>query len=136
LSVVIFLVLAFGIQIEEEKENPPLPRQWRAGEDENEMIKFAKRDSALRFLVSGYFSTRMPQFAYRARDPQGGLVEGVLDCADRALAIRQIELQRCVPIRIDLVGQEPKAVQRDGAAQASPTQNLKIPHGQLLIFTE
>ncbi len=78
----------------------------------------------------------MPQFAYRARNAQGGLVEGVLDCPDRAVAIRQIELQRCIPIRIDLVGAEPKTVQRDGAALAAPTQNLKIPHGQLLVFTE
>jgi type II secretory pathway component PulF len=78
----------------------------------------------------------VPQFAYRARDAQGGLVEGVLDCADRAVAIRQIELQHCIPIRIELAGMEPKAVRRDGVAPASPTQNLKIPHGQLLVFTE
>jgi type II secretory pathway component PulF len=78
----------------------------------------------------------MPQFAFRARNAQGGLVEGVLDCPDRAVAIRQIELQRCIPIRIELLGAEPKVVQRDGAAPVAPTQNLKIPHGQLLIFTE
>jgi type II secretory pathway component PulF len=78
----------------------------------------------------------MPQFAYRARDAQGSLVEGVLDCADRAIAIRQIELQKCIPVRIDLVGPEPKRAQRDSAAPAAPTQNLKIPHGQLLVFTE
>ncbi|PYL24658.1 MAG: hypothetical protein DMF37_07050 [Verrucomicrobia bacterium] len=78
----------------------------------------------------------MPQFAYRARNAQGGLVEGVLDCPDRAVAIRQIELQRCIPIRIELVGAEPRVAQRDGAALAAPTQNLKIPHGQLLVFTE
>lgn len=79
----------------------------------------------------------MPQFAYRARDAQGSLVEGVLDCPDRAVAIRQIELQKCIPVRIDLVGPEAKTAQRDGAAPASaPTQNLKIPHGQLLVFTE
>ena len=78
----------------------------------------------------------MPQFAYRARNAQGGLVEGVLDCADRAVAIRQIELQHCIPIRIELVGAEPKVVRRNGAAPAAPTQNLKIPHGQLLVFTE
>jgi type II secretory pathway component PulF len=92
------------------------------------------------FLVSGLriqINLRtVPQFAYRARDAQGGLVEGVLDCADRAGAIRQIELQHCIPIRIELVGPEPKVVGRDGAAPASPTQNLKIPHGQLLVFTE
>src|ERR1043166_7002526 len=78
----------------------------------------------------------MPQFAYRARDAQGGLVEGVLDCADRTVAIRQIELQKCIPVRIDLVGPEAKTAQRDVAAAAAPTQNLKIPHGQLLVFTE
>jgi type II secretory pathway component PulF len=78
----------------------------------------------------------MPQFAYRARDAQGTLVEGVLDCADRAIAIRQIELQKCIPVRIELVGPEPKTAQRDGAAIKPPTQNLKIPHGQLLVFTE
>jgi len=49
------------------------------------------------------FSRPMPQFTYRARDAQGGLVEGVLDCADRAVAIRQIESQHCIPIRIDVV---------------------------------
>ncbi|HWH91325.1 MAG TPA: type II secretion system F family protein [Candidatus Binatia bacterium] len=79
----------------------------------------------------------MPQFAYRARDAQGSLIEGVLDCPDRAVAIRQIELQKCTPVRIDLVGPEAKTAQRDGAAPApAPTQNLKIPHGQLLVFTE
>jgi type II secretory pathway component PulF len=78
----------------------------------------------------------MPQFAYRARDAQGSLVEGVLDCSDRAVAIRQIELQKCIPVRIELVGLEAKTAQRDGAAPTAPTQNLKIPHGQLLVFTE
>jgi type II secretory pathway component PulF len=90
------------------------------------------------FAISGFrlFSTPMPQFAYRARDAQGSLVEGVLDCPDRAVAIRQIELQKCIPVRIELVGPEPKTAQPDGAASASPAQNLKIPHGQLLVFTE
>ena len=78
----------------------------------------------------------MPQFAYRARNAQGGLVEGVLDCADRAVAIRQIEQQRCIPIRIDVVGAAESRHRRDGAAPAAPTQNLKVPHGQLLVFTE
>ncbi len=81
----------------------------------------------------------MPQFAYRARDAQGGLVEGVLDCADRAVAIRQIESQHCVPIRIEMLGAEPKGPKLVGASgrlPEAPTQNLKIPHGQLLIFTE
>src|ERR1700736_4020780 len=82
----------------------------------------------------------MPQFAFRARDSQGGLVEGVLDCADRAVAIRQIEQQRCIPIKIEPVAPVATAKSRNGAATAAPstptTQNLKIPHGQLLLFTE
>ena len=48
----------------------------------------------------------MPQFSYRARNAQGGLVEGVLDCPDRAVAIRQIEQLRYIPVRIDTVGIE------------------------------
>src|SRR5947208_10588678 len=78
----------------------------------------------------------MPQFSYRARNAQGGLVEGVLDCADRAIAIRQIELQQCIPIRIDVVGAEPKIASRDVAGPTPARQSLKIPHGQILVFTE
>lgn len=80
----------------------------------------------------------MPQFAYRARDAQGGLVEGVLNCVDRSVAIRQIEQQNCIPIRIDPVaGEQPQVVSRDGASAGQlRTQNLKIAHGQLLVFTE
>jgi type II secretory pathway component PulF len=78
----------------------------------------------------------MPQFAYRARNSQGGLVEGVLDCADRAIAIRQIESQQCIPVRIEMVGAEPKVAATGAAQSEAPTRNLKIPHGQLLIFTE
>src|SRR5881296_4114033 len=78
----------------------------------------------------------MPQFSYRARNAQGGLVEGVLDCADRAIAIRQIEMQQCIPVRIEMLGTEPKVVTPGAAQREGPTRNLKIPHGQLLIFTE
>lgn len=78
----------------------------------------------------------MPEFAYRARNAQGNLVEGVLDCPDRAVAIRQIELQQCIPIRIDLVGAEPKISRRDVLVAAPASQSLKIPYGQLLVFTE
>ncbi len=79
----------------------------------------------------------MPQFSYRARNSQGGLVEGTLDCADRAVAIRQIEQLHYIPIRIDPVGAAPHVVTGATPAAAAPaTQNLKIPHTQLLIFTE
>jgi len=79
----------------------------------------------------------MPQFSYRARNAQGGLVEGVLNVADRSVAIRQIELQNCVPIRIEVMAGGPQLVDgKPAAAAAPPTQTLKVPHGQLLIFTE
>src|SRR5258708_2548256 len=92
----------------------------------------------------------MPQFSYRARNAQGGLVEGVLDCPDRAVAIRQIEQLHYMPVRIDLVSSTPppaaKSAKNGAIApvaapitatpSATPTQKLKIPHNQLLIFTE
>ncbi|PYL07079.1 MAG: hypothetical protein DME34_07620, partial [Verrucomicrobia bacterium] len=82
--------------------------------------------------ISNY-SAAMPQFAYRARNAQGALVEGVLDCADRAVAIRQIEQQHCVPIRIEAVAAAPEAkVQRTAVA----AHQLKISQNQLLVFTE
>lgn len=79
----------------------------------------------------------MPQFAYRARNAQGGLVEGTLDCPDRAVAIRQIEQLNYIPIKIENVGASAPTAGLNGAAVAEPAkQNLKIPHAQLLIFTE
>jgi general secretion pathway protein F len=91
----------------------------------------------------------MPQFSYRARNAQGGLVEGVLDCPDRSVAIRQIEQLHYIPVRIEAVASAPAVVKegKNGAVataktpaavpiSAVPTQKLKIPHGQLLIFTE
>src|ERR1700720_3572440 len=79
----------------------------------------------------------MPQFTYRARDAKGALVEGVLDCADRTIAIRQIEQKRCIPIRIEIVNARPERDEKSQSVMAtSPTQGLKIPHNQLLIFTE
>ena len=79
----------------------------------------------------------MPQFSYRARNAQGELVEGVLNVTDRSVAIRQIEQLNCVPIRVESVAANPQVVDGKAApATAAPTGNLKIPHGQLLIFTE
>src|SRR5437763_16202908 len=87
-------------------------------------IQPGKADSYLRFQLSGYFSTPMPQFAYRARDAQGSLVEGVLDCPDRAVAIRQIELQKCIPVRIELMGTEANTAPGDGGGVVSSHQKL------------
>jgi type II secretory pathway component PulF len=82
----------------------------------------------------------MPQFSYRARNAEGAVVEGVLDCADRSVAIRQIEQQHCIPIRIQPIGGDSKNGAREAASasssSAAPKQALKIPHSQLLVFTE
>src|SRR5438552_15329244 len=94
----------------------------------------------------------MPEFAYKARNAQGGLVEGVLNCSDRGVAIRQIEQQNCIPIRIDPVMTTapvptappttsrnfvPKIFNRVATERTDiPTQTLKVSHSQLLVFTE
>ncbi len=78
----------------------------------------------------------MPQFSYRARNAQGGLVEGVLDCPDRSVAIRQIEQQHCIPIRIQALASDHKNGAIEPTALAPATQSLKVPHSQLLVFTE
>lgn len=79
----------------------------------------------------------MPEFSYRARNAQGALVEGVLNVADRSVAIRQIEQQHCIPIRIEPVVSRPQLVEGKATpGSTTPPQNLKISHGQLLIFTE
>ena len=87
----------------------------------------------------------MPEFAYKARNAQGGLVEGVLNCSDRGVAIRQIEQQNCIPIRIDPVMTAtpatavptaprnfvPRIFNRVTTERADvPAQTLKIPHSQ------
>ena len=65
----------------------------------------------------------MPQFSDRARNAQGGLVEGVLDRPDRAVAIRQIEQLRYIPVRIDAVGSAPVVAKAgsNGAKAAATT---------------
>src|SRR5438046_7950094 len=93
----------------------------------------------------------MPEFAYKARNAQGGLVEGVLNCPDRGVAIRQIEQQNCIPIRIDPVMTTaaatvvpaapgnfvPKIFNRIATERADvQAQTLKIKHSKLLVFTE
>jgi len=94
----------------------------------------------------------MPEFVYKARNAHGGLVEGVLNCPDRGVAIRQIEQQNCIPIRIDPVMTTATAVPAVPAVPGNfvpkifnrltteradvPAQTLKIPHSQLLVFTE
>lgn len=45
----------------------------------------------------------MPQFRFVARKPDGKMIDGVLTCNDRSAAIRQVEQQGGVPIKIEAV---------------------------------
>src|SRR5260370_42556405 len=98
-------------------------------------------ESAGHFRISDFelVSRPMPQFSYRARNAQGELVEGVLECADRTIAIHQIEQKRCIPIRIEAIGGRPETADKKetaASAAAAPARSMKIPQAQLLIFTE
>ena len=114
----------------------PALHRYKGGGGDLEITFPLNVASTFRIYDFRLFSKGMPQFSYRARNAEGGLVEGVLDCPDRSVAIRQIEQQRCIPIRIDALRAEAKIGEREQSAAASPTLNLKIPHGQLLVFTE
>ena len=46
----------------------------------------------------------MPRYSYRARNPEGKLVEGQVEAGDRATAIQLIEQKRCIPIKIEADG--------------------------------
>ena len=77
-------------------------------------------------------------------------MEGVLDCPDRAVAIRQIEQLHYMPVRIELVGSAPAPAEKSAkngapapvtkpsvsATLPAPGKKLKLSHSQLLIFTE
>lgn len=59
----------------------------------------------------------MAQFRYTARNPQGQLVDGVVDANDRSSAIAQVEQQRLVPIKILAAAEE----------QAKPAKSVSPP---------
>src|SRR5690606_1652685 len=96
----------------------------------------------------------MPQFRYVARNSEGKLVDGVVTCNDRAAAIRQVEQQRFVPIKIESVAAAngrttgpaatktapPKAPARASADAAKAPVNAgpveTMSHAQQYLFTE
>jgi type II secretory pathway component PulF len=106
----------------------------------------------------------MPQFRYVARGGNGQLLEGVVEGNDRAAAIRQVELQKCVPIKIEAVAaaKGPESARSDRSAssqkksaasarQAEPKlrgdsaavapsssagSSLTMTHNQQYLFTE
>ncbi len=64
----------------------------------------------------------MPQFRYTARNATGQLVDGTVTASDRSGAIAQVEQQRYVPIKIQLVGDAAEAP-KPSAALAAPPKN-------------
>lgn len=85
----------------------------------------------------------MPQFRFVAKNADGKVVDGVVTCNDRAAAIRQVESQRCIPIKIEplttAASTDPARTSETSPAAtkaltAGSTQ--KLPHNQLHLFTE
>lgn len=68
----------------------------------------------------------MPQFRYTARSTDGKLVDGVVECHDRAAAIRQVETRRFVPIKIE-------ALAAAAAASATSTAENPAPAARKLV---
>jgi len=65
----------------------------------------------------------MPQFAYKARRRTGEVVQGILDVADRAAALNQIERLGLFPVMVDAsragVAAAEKAEKKDNGAKQS-----------------
>jgi type II secretory pathway component PulF len=64
----------------------------------------------------------MPQFSYRARRRSGELVEGVLDVADRAAALSQVERLGLFPVAVDASKGAPVVIDR----RARPKVDLTV----------
>src|SRR5687767_1588231 len=85
----------------------------------------------------------MPQFRFVAKNADGKVVDGVVTCNDRAAAIRQVESQRCIPIKIEpLTTAASTDAARTSETSPAATKALtagstqKLPHNQLHLFTE
>lgn len=93
----------------------------------------------------------MPRFNYRARDPQGKLIEGVIESADRASAIQLVEQRGCMPFRLESAdgGGGKPAPAAAAVAERKPAANgsapapvgaaggsLRLSHSLRLFFTE
>jgi type II secretory pathway component PulF len=70
----------------------------------------------------------MPQFRYTARNSTGQLVDGTVTASDRSGAIAQVEQQRYIPIKIQMVA-DPGAAPLSAAAvaNAKPAQKALPP---------
>lgn len=64
----------------------------------------------------------MPEFRYVARNAEGKLIDGVVTCNDRPAAIRQVEQQRCVPIKIEPVTAPAAVATKPKSSKSSPAK--------------
>src|SRR5688572_1548984 len=85
----------------------------------------------------------MPDFRYVARNASGLLLDGTVSSEDRASAIRQVERQGAIPIKIEMVGGSaappPAAApaKRVGAANTTADAPVtRLGHTQQHLFTE
>ena len=62
----------------------------------------------------------MPQFAYKAMQHDGVLIEGSLDASNRQEAMRQVEVRGLKPIRLAETGATAKPGARPGSERAAP----------------
>ena len=65
----------------------------------------------------------MPQFRYVAKNPEGKVVDGVITCNDRAAAIRQVESQRFIPIKIEPLSTSATS-ESTGKTESSPAATM------------
>ena len=91
----------------------------------------------------------MPEFRFVARNSEGKLTDGVITCNDRAAAIRQVEQQKCVPIKIEAVAatnskgtaaSDKKAADKPASSTSKPASSgqpvTTLSHSHQYLFTE
>jgi type II secretory pathway component PulF len=83
----------------------------------------------------------MPQFHFVARSSKGELLEGLLDCADRAAAIREVEKTKGFPVRVQLAAAANAKESPATAAKSTPEPTGAIAvqtlsYDQQHLFTE
>jgi type II secretory pathway component PulF len=68
----------------------------------------------------------MPQFRYVARKSDGKLIDGVLNCNDRSAAIREVEKQGGVPIKIEALVTATASTTKSEASKSGKAVNAPL----------
>jgi len=74
----------------------------------------------------------MPFFQYKAVSPEGRVVEGTMEAADRKVALARLEEQGQLPIKVF----SPDDVGIFGSELQLPWKRKRVPRNQLLLFTQ